>query len=119
DVANVYGLDSSGEIAELLERRDTWSGRSVLWPIEGTDLRVPIELAALPIYSRERVFMGFRGFGVARKGDVTTDPEAIGKALAPKPVPPVDVFNGEKPAIAITPAAPVEPARDEARAETI
>lgn len=119
DVANVYGLDSGGEIAELLERRDTWSGRSVLWPIEGTDLRVPIELAALPIYSRERVFMGFRGFGVARMGDVTTDPEAIGKALAPEPVAPVDVFNGEKPAIAITPAAPVEPSRDEARAETI
>lgn len=119
DVANVYGLDSSGEIAELLERRDTWSGRSVLWPIEGTGLRVPIELAALPIYSRERVFMGFRGFGVARMGDVTTDPEAIGKALAPKPVPPVDVFNGEKPAIAITPVAPAEHARGEARAETI
>lgn len=124
DVANVYGLDSSGEIAELLERRDTWSGRSVLWPIEGTGLRVPVELAALPIYSRERVFMGFRGFGVAHMGDVTTDPEAIGKALAPKPIPPVDVFpvdvfNGEKPVIAITPAAPAEPARDEAGIEAI
>nr|WP_182548908.1 PAS domain S-box protein [Phyllobacterium myrsinacearum] len=117
DVAKVYGLDSSGEIADLLERRDTWSGRSVLWPIEGTDLRVPIELAALPIYSRERVFMGFRGFGVARMGDVTTDPEAIGKALAPEPAASADVFNGEKPAIAITPEAQVEAPREEAKPE--
>lgn len=119
DVAKVYGLDSGGEIADLLERRDTWSGRTVQWPIEGTDLRVPIELAALPIYSRERVFMGFRGFGVARMGDVTTDPEAIGKVLAPEPAMPVDAFNGEKPAIAVTPEAQVETPRDEARPELI
>ncbi|TIT39343.1 MAG: hypothetical protein E5W75_29885, partial [Mesorhizobium sp.] len=35
DVAAAFGLDASGEIAGLLERRDTWSGRSVLWPVVG------------------------------------------------------------------------------------
>ncbi len=80
-VAARFGFDASEEIAGLLERRDTWSGRTVLWPIEGTDLRVPIELAALPIYSRDRIFMGFRGFGVARTGDVAIDPKAIGLTL--------------------------------------
>jgi PAS domain S-box-containing protein len=74
DVAAGYGFDADGEIAGLLERRDTWSGRSVLWPIDGTNLRVPIELAALPVYSRERTFLGFRGFGIARMGDVTQSP---------------------------------------------
>ena len=69
----------------MLERRDTWSGRTVLWPIEGTDLRAPIDLAALPIYSRDRAFMGFRGFGVARMGDVTGDPKAVGKMLTGAP----------------------------------
>lgn len=126
DVASSHGLDASEEIAELLQRRDTWSGRTVLWPIEGTQLRAPIELAALPIYSRDRVFMGFRGFGVVRMGDVAVDPKAIGMtfadardipqekapdAAAKGPFEPAvgldgaasDAFNGETPAIVITP----------------
>lgn len=117
DVAAGYGFDTGAEIAELLERRDTWSGRTVLWPIEGTDLRAPIDLAALPIYSRDRAFMGFRGFGVARMGDVTGDPKAVGMMLTGAPgageeqheVPVSneaaasgDAFNGEKPALTIT-----------------
>ena len=132
DVAASYGLDANEEIAELLERRDTWSGRTVLWPIEDTSLRAPIELAALPIYSRDRVFMGFRGFGVVRMGDVTGDPKAIGMTFAQAPDPQADempqaidgqavpavtrdaassdAFNGERPAIAITPRAPEQTA---------
>ncbi|MHC1550007.1 histidine kinase dimerization/phospho-acceptor domain-containing protein [Phyllobacterium sp. K27] len=78
DVAAKYSFDADGEIAGLLERRDTWSGRAVLWPIEGTNLRVPIELAALPIYSRERVFLGFRGFGVAKMAEVVEDLNVVG-----------------------------------------
>ncbi|WP_292332322.1 PAS domain-containing protein, partial [Mesorhizobium sp.] len=54
DVATIFGLDTSGEIAGLLERRDTWSGRSVLWPVAGTDLKIPVDLAALPVYGRSR-----------------------------------------------------------------
>ncbi len=110
-VAASHGFDDNEEIAALLERRDTWSGRTVLWPIQGTDLRVPIELAALPIYSRDRAFLGFRGFGVARMGDVTADPKAVGKTLNENPGDTraegrnavVDAFNGEKPALEITP----------------
>ncbi len=83
DVAATFGLDASGEIAGLLERRDTWSGRSVLWPVAGTDLKIPVDLAALPVYGRSRAFEGFRGFGVARSGDAVVDPEAIGMALVP------------------------------------
>ncbi|MER9585037.1 PAS domain S-box protein [Mesorhizobium sp. M0276] len=106
DVAATFGLDPSGEIAGLLERRDTWSGRSVLWPVVGTDLKIPVDLAALPVYGRSRAFEGFRGFGVARASDAVVDPEAIGMALVP---------NGA------TPAAPepktLEPASGEPKAE--
>ncbi|RUV08297.1 PAS domain-containing sensor histidine kinase, partial [Mesorhizobium sp. M7A.T.Ca.TU.009.01.3.1] len=83
DVAATFGLDPSGEISGLLERRDTWSGRSVLWPVVGTDLKIPVDLAALPVYGRSRAFEGFRGFGVARASDAVVDPEAIGMALVP------------------------------------
>ncbi|RVD24274.1 PAS domain S-box protein, partial [Mesorhizobium sp. M4B.F.Ca.ET.017.02.2.1] len=120
DVATTFGLDATGEIAGLLERRDTWSGRSVLWPVAGTDLKIPVDLAALPVYGRSRAFEGFRGFGVARAGDAVVDPEAIGMALVPngrapaaseptvkEPVAeapkPADPFKGEVPALTIVP----------------
>ncbi|MDX8522202.1 PAS domain S-box protein [Mesorhizobium dulcispinae] len=115
DVATTFGLDASGEIAALLERRDTWSGRSVLWPVAGTDLKIPVDLAALPVYGRSRAFEGFRGFGVARGADAVIDPEALGMALVPngtaparpeptaEPPKPADPFQGEVPALTIVP----------------
>ena len=83
DVSNTFELDPSGEIAGLLQRRDTWSGRSVLWPVAGSDRRIPVDLAALPVYGRDRSFEGFRGFGVARPGEAVLDHERIGLALVP------------------------------------
>ncbi|WP_027168350.1 PAS domain S-box protein [Mesorhizobium sp. WSM3224] len=129
DVATTFGLDASGEIAGLLERRDTWSGRSVLWPVAGTGLKIPVDLAALPVYGRSRAFEGFRGFGVARSADAVIDPEALGMALvpnaalttaapggaepsveqpaaeqtSPEQTKPEDPFQGEVPALAIEP----------------
>ena len=116
DVALTFGLDPTGEIAGLLARRDTWSGRSVFWPIEGTDLKVPVDLAALPVYGRDRAFEGFRGFGVARMADAIVDPEELGLFLSPsggKTVPATrepdvddaeaDPFQGEVPALSVVP----------------
>ena len=81
DIAQVFNLDPDHAIGDLLQRRDTWSGKTVLWPVQGTDLRVPVDLAALPTYSRDREFDGFRGFGVVRSTDAEIDPERIGLAL--------------------------------------
>ncbi len=92
DVANVFGFDPDGSITALLDKRDTWSGKRLMWPVEGTDLRVPVELAALPVYSRDREFTGFRGFGVVRPAEAEQDPEKIGLVLAggiPQPRKPV------------------------------
>ncbi|MCO5146752.1 MAG: PAS domain S-box protein [Aquamicrobium sp.] len=82
EVAARFGLDPDDEIASLLDRRDTWSGRTVLWPVAGTDLVAPVDLAALPVYNRDRVFEGFRGFGVTRMDDARPDPQARGLHLA-------------------------------------
>ncbi|MHB2266998.1 ATP-binding protein [Aliihoeflea sp. PC F10.4] len=81
DVATVFGFDLDGEISALLERRDTWSGRTVFWPVEGHALKVPVDLAALPVYDRDRTFEGFRGFGVVRPADAVEDADALGLAL--------------------------------------
>ncbi len=81
EVATVFGFDRSGEIAQMLERRDTWSGKTVMWPVQGTDLVVPIDLAALPAFDQDREFDGFRGFGIIRTADATVDYDEIGRAL--------------------------------------
>ncbi|MEZ5790907.1 MAG: PAS domain-containing sensor histidine kinase [Nitratireductor sp.] len=81
DVARVFGFDRSGEIGRLLEKRDTWSGKSVFWPVQGTDLAVPIDLAALPAFDSNRRFDGFRGFGIIRTADAIVDPEETGRSL--------------------------------------
>ncbi|MDB5551041.1 MAG: sensor signal transduction histidine kinase [Rhizobium sp.] len=78
DLAALFDLDADNEIAGLLDRRDTWSGRTIKWPVEGTDLVVPVDLAALPTYSRNREFDGFRGFGIIRVADAERDPHAFG-----------------------------------------
>lgn len=101
-----YGLDPDGEIAGLLARRDTWSGKTVLWPVDGAALHIPVDLAALPIYGRERQFEGFRGFGIARTADAAVDPQARGLAPAdPTPAedepqqqagPPDTAFDADK-----------------------
>ncbi|WP_311029879.1 PAS domain S-box protein [Mesorhizobium koreense] len=130
EVAQAFGFDTDGEIAGLLERRDTWSGRSVLWPVIGADMRVPVDLAALPIYGRDRNFEGFRGFGVARTADAVAAPApepaasqaeeaAAGGGKPPSPEinedeaaapaaeetakEKADPFQGEIPALAIVP----------------
>ncbi|MBB4184051.1 ATP-binding protein [Sinorhizobium terangae] len=81
DLAQRYGLDPDNRISELLRRRDTWSGKTILWPVEGTSLKVPVDLAALPTYSRSREFDGFRGFGIVRVADAVIDEKASGMQL--------------------------------------
>ncbi|MBY3090275.1 PAS domain S-box protein [Rhizobium laguerreae] len=83
DVAALFNLDPDGKLSEALARRDTWSGKTILWPIEGTSLVVPVDLAALPTYTRNRDFDGFRGFGVVRLSDAQEDPLALGLTLGP------------------------------------
>jgi len=81
DIATVFGFDNNEEIAALLSKQDTWSGKTVLWPIQGTDLAVPVDLAALPVFDSNRMFKGFRGFGIIRSEDTIIDPDATGLAL--------------------------------------
>ncbi len=81
DLAERFHLDPDNTIGDLLKRRDTWSGKTILWPVEGTSLQVPVDLAALPTYSRNREFDGFRGFGIVRVADAVEDALALGHTL--------------------------------------
>jgi PAS domain S-box-containing protein len=62
-------LDPTGRIAEALRRRDTWSGLTAWWPIDGSNVRVPVELTALPVFGGDQSFQGYRGFGILRPAE--------------------------------------------------
>lgn len=132
ELASELNFDADGEISGLLERRDTWSGRTVTWPI-ADGLHVPVDLAALPAYNRDRSFEGFRGFGVARFADaapVQKTPETAAPPAQPdatQQLPdtvlnddsewedaPVedDEFYGEVPVLAMSSAPPAPPPAD-------
>lgn len=96
EVAAAFGLDPDGRIAALLSRRNTWSGKTVYWPVQAAALKVPVDLAALPTYSRTHDFEGFRGFGIVRMADAVEDADAIGLTLVDRPqaAPPAEENQG-------------------------
>ena len=71
EIAEVFGLDPDGRVVKAVATRDTWSGITLNWPVDGGG-RLPVELSGLPIYDRMRNFVGYRGFGVCRDLDGLT-----------------------------------------------
>jgi PAS domain S-box-containing protein len=59
-------VTDEGGIAELFARRETFSGRPLLWVVDNTDLEVPVDWAGLPVYGPDKTLVGFRGFGLLR-----------------------------------------------------
>jgi PAS domain S-box-containing protein len=68
EIADVFGLDPDGRVLKAVATRNTWSGITLNWPVDGGG-RLPVELSGLPIYDRARNFAGYRGFGVCRDLD--------------------------------------------------
>ena len=60
------GLDPEGQVARAFASRDTWSGITVAFPVDGSNMRLAVELSGLPVFDRDRSFRGYRGFGVCR-----------------------------------------------------
>ena len=60
-------LDPEGKVADAIATRDTWSGLMVSWPVDDSPVRLAVELSGLPVFDRDRIFRGYRGFGVCRE----------------------------------------------------
>lgn len=96
EVAGRLEFDPAGRIAEALGRRDTFTGLTVDWPVEGENLRVPADLAGMPVFGRERSFRGYRGFGVLKTGaafeaPVPAEPIAVSEPDGADPIPAIGV----------------------------
>ncbi len=66
EVAQTLSLDPENRVAHAVASRDTWSGITITWPTESGE-RVIVELSGLPVFSRDKSFQGYRGFGVCRE----------------------------------------------------
>jgi len=71
EIAETFGLDPDGRVLKAAATRDTWSGITLNWPVDGGG-RLPVELSGLPLYDRAQNFAGYRGFGVCRDLDGLT-----------------------------------------------
>jgi hypothetical protein len=67
DMATALGLDPEGQVARAFDSRETWSGITVAFPVDGMDTRLAVELSGLPVFDRDRNFRGYRGFGICRE----------------------------------------------------
>jgi PAS domain S-box-containing protein len=68
-INNELALDPENQVARAVATHDTWSGITVSFPVDGSAERLKVELSGLPIYDRNRNFLGYRGFGVCRDVD--------------------------------------------------
>jgi PAS domain S-box-containing protein len=66
-MAAALRLDPDGQVARAVASRETWSGITVAFPVDGSDARLAVELSGLPVFDRDRNFLGYRGFGVCRE----------------------------------------------------
>jgi PAS domain S-box-containing protein len=99
EVAEQLRLDPEGQVARAIATHDTWSGLAVPWPVDGSREPLPVELSGLPVFDRDRVFRGYRGFGVCRDiGRLTAlaqpkqsvGPDAPSVAAAARELPHID-----------------------------
>ena len=80
ELASTMKLDAEGKIANHLKGQAIWTETSY-WPLneagadEDAPKRVPISLTAMPVFDRNRLFQGFRGFGTMDWENVAVRPE--------------------------------------------
>ena len=109
EIAADLRLDPDGQIARAVATRETWSGITVLWPVDDGGERLLVELSGLPVFDRERQFRGYRGFGVCRDLDRINH---LARARRERPtgfMAPPDTVSEEARAIAIEPERPIAP----------
>ena len=102
EIAADLKLDPDGQIARAVATRETWSGITVPWPVDDGGERLPVELSGLPVFDRDRLFRGYRGFGVCR------DLERINELARTRREHPIGFMAPQAPAETEAPATAAE-----------
>jgi PAS domain S-box-containing protein len=119
EVAGELALDPENQVARAVATRDTWSGITVSWPVEGSSDRLKVEMSGLPIFDRARNFLGYRGFGVCRdveRINVLTHMRRLAPVEAPVETPPEATVSTD-PSVPTEHASPANDVGDAAEPE--
>ncbi len=104
EVAQALELDPQGRVAQAIARRETFSGVTVLWPLE-REAHGRIELSGMPVLDGGRAFAGYRGFGIYRRGVVPAEEPDVPQPDDPVAEPALNLPADHSTAAAV-PAAP-------------
>jgi PAS domain S-box-containing protein len=87
EIDTEFGLDPDNRMARVLAARETWTGVTLRWPVDGGG-RLPVELSGVPVFDRQQYFAGYRGFGICRDLDgLTRLTQARRAEIVPGPPP--------------------------------
>ena len=121
EIGATLGLDPEGLIPRAFASRDTWSGITLAFPVDGSNERISVELSGLPVFDRDRSFRGYRGFGVCRDvARLTALMQERRRDAAPPSAPaaPEQPVREERPGLTVVPPSPnVVPFRSSAPPE--
>ncbi len=109
EIGATLGLDPEGLIPRAFASRDTWSGITLAFPVDGSNERISVELSGLPVFDRDRSFRGYRGFGVCRDvARLTALMQERRRDAAPpsEPAAPEQPVREERPGLSIVPPSP-------------
>ncbi|HWM46035.1 MAG TPA: ATP-binding protein [Xanthobacteraceae bacterium] len=106
EINAALALDPEGRVARAVATRDTWSGIVVSWPVDRAEQRLKVELSGLPIYDRQRNFVGYRGFGVCRDLETLAAIAVKRRERAAAPAQDAEVAQDPVDAAAATPPGP-------------
>jgi PAS domain S-box-containing protein len=79
--AQQIGIHECDDVMRSMTTRDTWAARAALWPVESSDIAIPVEMAGMPVIEQGQ-FVGFRGYGIARIERAVRLPSTVSAALA-------------------------------------
>ncbi|GLH78820.1 histidine kinase [Bradyrhizobium sp. SSBR45G] len=76
EIAEALGLDPDRRVSAAIQTRETWSNLVVTWPAGGGE-HLAVELSGLPVFTLDKAYSGYRGFGVCRDLDALNRLEAL------------------------------------------
>jgi len=83
ELAQSWNMDGDGTLRVLFKSHNAWGGHKIAWPVENNQARVNVTFHALPVYSRTREFVGFRGFALIET--METDQQVAATTLDKSP----------------------------------